>query len=91
MSECASEAEEKEAAVLPTLPPITWAGLQSRKGGWQAAILSLHQDLIADGMPRMLVFGCWEVELYIFAPTCVDSHFQLRPFGVQSKNLTLLQ
>lgn len=27
--------------------------LQSRKGGWQAAILSLRQDFIADGMLRM--------------------------------------
>lgn len=30
--------------------------LQSRKGGWQAAILSLHQDFIADGMLRMLSY-----------------------------------
>lgn len=30
--------------------------LQSRKGGWQVAILSLHQDPIADGMLRMLSY-----------------------------------
>lgn len=30
--------------------------LRSRKGGWQVAILSLHQDSIADGMPRMLSY-----------------------------------
>lgn len=30
--------------------------LQSRKGGWQAAILSLHQEFIADGMLSMLSY-----------------------------------
>lgn len=30
--------------------------LRSRKGGWQVAILSLHQDSIADGMLRMLSY-----------------------------------
>lgn len=30
--------------------------LQSRKGSWQVAILSLHQDSIADGMLRMLSY-----------------------------------
>lgn len=30
--------------------------LPSRKGGWQAATLSLHQDFIADGMLKMLSY-----------------------------------
>lgn len=32
VSECVREAEEKEAAVLPTLSPITWADCRAERG-----------------------------------------------------------
>lgn len=31
VTECVSEGEEEEAAVLPTLPPITWADCRAER------------------------------------------------------------
>lgn len=49
--------------------------LQSRKGGWQAAILSLRQDFIADGMLRMRCLIWMPTESYLMAQTRTGSYW----------------
>lgn len=61
--------------------------LQSRKGGWQAAILSLRQDFIADGMLRMRCL-IWMARGRIL-PDGSDTHrIILRSFGSKFKKKT---